>query len=395
VPTPTDGPRRSKRTCVPGDTGSLARAAATLAHELEARAPQGERGDRVRRALNRLESLAPEQRLAELPEVFLDVAHELGANEPHPGEALEALRALVREQHAELLSVPAFAQVVESDQRRSGMLAWLLRENVDRLERVHHEMAARESELEATRRDRDQLEAERRALARELDHLRPLADAGLLAAGVAHDLKNLLQAVAGHADMARAALPPSAEAAPHLRKVILAADHAAELSRRIVRWSKAEPGCPEPLDLSQVAAEVVDLVAPGAPEHVQIRSALEERLPMVMADPTDVRRIILNLVVNAWQAIGDAEGEVRIATGAAEGRERGAWLEVGDDGRGMDGETRDRLFEPFYSTRGGHGLGLSTVRTLVERQGGSIEVWSEPGRGARLRVTLPAAGRAI
>ena len=383
-------PRRADRARSIEETTLLVAAAQELARDLGTRAPAGPRGERVHAAIARLVAAEPDRCLAQLPDVFLDVVHELGANEPHPGETLESLRTLVRERHSALLRLPAFAQVIEADQRRSGMLAWLLRENVDRLERMHHEMAGRESELEAVKRDRDQLEGERRALARELDHLRPLADAGLLAAGVAHDLKNLLQAVAGHADMARAALAPSNEAAPHLRKTILAAEHAAELSRRIVRWAKAERGVAEPLDLSAVVAEVLDLVAPGAPQDVLLRPLLAEGLPLVLADPTDVRRIVLNLVVNAWQAIGERKGEIRISTGRAEGREPGTWLEVGDDGRGMDGETRDRLFEPFYSAHGGQGLGLATVRTLVERQGGTIEVWSEPARGARFRVTLPA-----
>ena len=383
-------PRRADRARSIEETTLLVAAAQELARDLGTRAPAGPRGERVHAAIARLVAAEPDRCLAQLPDVFLDVVHELGANEPHPGEALESLRTLVRDRHSALLRLPAFAQVIEADQRRSGMLAWLLRENVDRLERMHHEMAGRESELEAVKRDRDQLEGERRALARELDHLRPLADAGLLAAGVAHDLKNLLQAVAGHADMARAALAPSNEAAPHLRKTILAAEHAAELSRRIVRWAKAERGVAEPLNLSAVVAEVLDLVAPGAPQNVLLRPLLAEGLPLVLADPTDVRRIVLNLVVNAWQAIGERKGEIRISTGRAEGREPGTWLEVGDDGRGMDGETRDRLFEPFYSAHGGQGLGLATVRTLVERQGGTIEVWSEPARGARFRVTLPA-----
>ncbi len=386
-------PRRSSRLEALGETPALAAAALSLARDLLERAPEGVRGDRVRKVIERLEALNPTERVEQLPDLFLDVAHELGAGEPHPGEALESLRLMVREKHSDLLKLPTFARVVEADQRRSGMLAWLLRENVDRLERVHQEMAGRQSELESAKRDRDQLEAERRALARELDHLRPLADAGLLAAGVAHDLKNLLQAVTGHTDMARAALPPSSEAAPHLRKAIIAADHAAELSRRIVRWARAERGTPEPTDLSELTAEVLDLVAPGAPTHAHLHTTLADNLPLVLADPTDLRRIVLNRVVNAWQAIGDDNGEVRVTTGAAEGREPGAYLEVKDTGRGMDGETRDRLFEPFYSTHGGHGLGLATVRALVERQGGTIEVWSEPARGARFRVTLPASPR--
>lgn len=361
-----------------------------LAKELKALAPDGPAGQNVRDAIERFADQPPAQQILQLPGTFLEVARELGAGKPRPGEVLEMLRELVRERHAELLQIPAFAQVIEADQRRSGMLAWLLRENVDRLERTHQELAARETELDSVRRDRDQLEAERRALAREVDHLRPLADAGLLAAGISHDLKNTLQALAGHADMARAALPPTAEPAQHLRKAILASEHAAELSRRIVQWAGAERGSPEPSSLSTLTAEVIDLVAPGVPPNVRVQVSLADELPLILVDPTDLRRIILNLMVNAWQAIGERDGVIRVTTGIHDGREPGAWLEVGDDGSGMDGETRDRLFEPFYSAHGGCGLGLATVRTLVERQGGTIEVWSEPAHGARFRVTLPA-----
>jgi signal transduction histidine kinase len=271
------------------------------------------------------------------------------------------------------------------------MLEWLLQENVHRLERMNSELGGQAAETERLRRELSQLETERAQLAQELARSRSLADIGMMTAGVVHDFNNLLQAIIGYASLTHDELPADDPRRSTLEQSLDAAGRAAELTRRLMDWAKREPGHAEPCDLGVLTGEVLDLLAPSSPPRALLLRALAPHLPLVMADPTELRRIVLNLMMNAWQAIGERPGEVLVTTGTIEGRERRVFVEVSDDGCGMDEETRMRVFEPFYSTRDqGYGLGLPTVQRLVETLGGTIEVWSEVGRGARFRVALPA-----
>jgi len=259
------------------------------------------------------------------------------------------------------------------------------------LERLRAEVERLRREAERLRSELARVDAEHHTLLQTLEHSHALADVGLLAAGVTHDFNNLLQVIAGHTAHALSTLPqdrPEREALEHVRDAV---ERASELTRRLLSWARQEPGPPKPLDVNTIVTDVLELVTASAPAQVRHERMLASDLPPVLADPSDVRRVVLNLVVNAWEAIGDRPGEVRIMTGVHEGREPAIQIEVEDDGRGMDEETRGRAFEPFFSTRGGgSGLGLPTVRRMVEKLGGSIEVWSEPGHGTRFRVNLPA-----
>jgi signal transduction histidine kinase len=160
-------------------------------------------------------------------------------------------------------------------------------------------------------------------------------------------------------------------------------------------WAKQEKSTPQPFDVSKLADEVLDLISSSAPPKVRLSRSLASSLPAALANAADTRRIVLNLVVNAWQAIGAEPGEVCVTTGLTEEREAHVFVEVSDDGCGMSDETRLRIFDPFFTTRDeGCGLGLPMVARLVEKHGGRLEVWSEPGHGARFRVSLPLAPRA-
>jgi signal transduction histidine kinase len=344
----------------------------------------------ARRALRRLERSDDLALRHGLPAAYAALVRAL-AEAGDPDDPAAELRTLVHRRFPTLLREPALAQVVEADARRTGALSWLLRENAGRLELLAGELAGRDAEIDRLRQERERLREENRLLRRELEYAAPRAEVGLMAAGVAHDLNNLLQVVTGVAALARAGRGDTPGALDRIEQAGL---RAAELSRRLVGWAADEP-CPAALaSLNAVAEEVLDLLASSAPERVLLRRALAPGLPDVIGDPCQLRRVVLNLVVNAWHAIGADEGEVVVATGADEGRRPGAWLEVRDSGRGMDEATRDRVFEPFFSTReGGSGLGLATVQRIVESLDGRIEVWSEPGAGARFRVTLPAVTR--
>lgn len=352
---------------------------------LEARIPSGAAGRHARRALERLMDQPEADRLDALPEAITRFEHALVQSGRDAGEVHDELRELVREQHAALLREPAVAHVIEAPYRRADMLSWLLRENVGRSERMSAETQRLQQELARAL-------AEREMLSHELERQRALAEVGLLAAGVAHDFNNVLQVIAGHTAMVRGAISPEHPERESLDKAIAATRRAAELSRRMLELARQESAPAQPFDLNAVVSEVLELVTPSVPRHVRLDAELAEALPPVFADPTDVRRIVLNLVVNAWQAIGPEDGHVRVRTGPGTARARMPWFEVADDGCGMSSETRERIFEPFFTTRpDGRGLGLPMVHQLVEKHGGTLEVWSESGKGTRFRVSLPEA----
>lgn len=365
-----------------------------LAADLRHLAPPGPCGERALAAIERLLDLPEALRPAALPGAFEEFALACAAAAPDPDRALEELCSLVRERHASLLADRAFAFVVEARQRRAGMLAWLLRQNVAGLGRARAELHARADEIARLREERRCAEAQLRVLEDDLCRSRMLADRGLCAAGLAHDFNNLLQAILAHASIALDRLPEGDSTRPALEQILEVAGRASELSRGLSRWDHCAPVAALPAELNPHVEYVLELLAASTPGHVEVRPALAARLPRAAVDPTDLRRIVLNLVMNAWQAIGPRPGTVRVATGTA-GDDAGrlVYVEVEDDGPGIADDVRARLFEPFHTTRErGLGLGLANVRLLVERSGGRIEVWSGPGQGARFRASFPVAG---
>jgi len=268
------------------------------------------------------------------------------------------------------------------------MLAWLLRDQVARIEQADRDVDPAVAADAPLRLELARLREEHATVVRELEQRRAQADIGLMAAGMVHDFNNILTVITGHASIARSTAGPRERESLDL--VLQAAHRASELSRTLLRWVRHGRPEPEPVDVSSVVREVLDLLAISAPSRVLTVRHLSAGLPAVLSDAIDLRRVVLNLVVNAWQAVGDGPGEVRVATGASGDQAREVWLEVVDDGRGMNPDVSGRIFEPFFSTRdGGTGLGLATVHSIVERNGGRIEVWSQPGRGARFLVSLP------
>ncbi len=238
-------------------------------------------------------------------------------------------------------------------------------------------------ELERARFERDRAVAALRAF----DAIRPTVDS-LEARGLAHDLRNLLQAIVGHGMRVAALVGDRPEVQEHLQLVQRAAERAATLTERLV--SPPPPGTrPTRCDANAVLTELADLLEPCAPAGVRFERAFDADLPPLAIAEDDLRQIALNLMVNAWQALSAHGGHVRLVTRRA--RDRGV-VEVSDDGDGMDASVLGRIFEPFFSTRsGGCGLGLATVQTLLRRAGGDVRVSSRPGRGTSFVVGLPLA----
>jgi signal transduction histidine kinase len=252
-----------------------------------------------------------------------------------------------------------------------------------RLERALHRANA-ELEERVRARTAELAEAQRR-----LAEAERLEAVGRVAGAVAHDFNNILTAVSGHAELARlkTADPVLQQ---HLDQIHAAGQRAAELARRLM--ASARPPRPEPraVDLPELVREVVGQVGPTLPPGITVGLALPEAGAVVQADPGQLHQVLMNLCVNARDAM-PAGGRLELAVARIDG-----WVEltVADTGQGMDESVRARLFEPYFTTKEpgkGNGLGLATVRAIVRQHQGTITVASAPGAGARFTVRLPAA----
>ncbi len=224
---------------------------------------------------------------------------------------------------------------------------------------------------------------------------------GRLAGGVAHDFNNMLFAIAGHADHLVRRLPEGDRLGRNAVEIKKAAERAANLTGQLLAFSRKQVVAPRVLDLNAVVAGIGPMLRSLIGEHIEIATDLDPALARVSADPGQVDQVILNLCVNARDAMEEG-GRLTIATrnvrvpGAGEG-EGYVELAVRDTGTGMTPEVQAHLFEPFFTTKEqgkGTGLGLSTVYGNVGRSGGHTPVESAPGRGSEFRVRLPAGGSA-
>ena len=243
-----------------------------------------------------------------------------------------------------------------------------------------------------------------RHLEEELRQAQKMETLGTLAGGIAHDFNNQLTAILGNCRFAESALPEGHEAAPALADLASAAEHCAELTRSLLAFARRAPSEPRASDVAQVAREVERVLRATLPSRIRCEVELGPELRPAHVDPTQLQQILLNLCVNARDAI-PSEGSIQLgvrnrSVSDAEGRElgiaAGAYVEarVRDDGVGMDPQTRSRVFDPFFTTKphgAGTGLGLAVVYGLVRGQGGWIGVDSELGRGASFQVLLPVS----
>ena len=244
-----------------------------------------------------------------------------------------------------------------------------------------------------------------RALEEQLRQSQKMETLGTLAGGVAHDFNNQLTAILGNARLALDSVPEDPELRGTLLELERAAEHCAQLTRGLLTFARRAPARQQAIDAARAVFEVVALLRPTLPQSIAIRVETDPGLLAGLGDPTQIQQILLNLCVNARDAIGDA-GEIKIearnrtlraedSAGRPNARPgRFLALSVRDDGAGMDARTLERIFDPFFTTKplgAGTGLGLAIVYGLVRANQGWIEVESEPGRGSLFRVWLPAA----
>jgi len=248
---------------------------------------------------------------------------------------------------------------------------------------------------------------ERKILEKSLRQSQKMEAIGQLAGGVAHDFNNLLQAIIGYTQVAMETLPPDAPVRADLQQSINAGQKAATLTRQLLAFSRRQILQPKDVDLNQLVGGFLRMLERVIGEHVTLQFRPAENLGTVSVDPGQIEQVIMNLVLNARDAMPDG-GSILIQTSNADissaYKTSHPWasegpyvmLTVTDTGCGMDEATQSRIFEPFFSTKPegeGTGLGLATVYGIIKQHGGFISLYSEPGHGTSFKIFLPLVNR--
>lgn len=228
-----------------------------------------------------------------------------------------------------------------------------------------------------------------------------LESLGVLAGGVAHDFNNFLGCILADADVTLSGLEGNSPARDGLERIEAVAVRASQIVRQIISYTGEEQQHPEPVDLSSLVREMLQLLRVCIPKNITLSIRVPESLPLSLGNAAQLRQVIMNLVLNAGEAIGDGDGEI-IITGKLGHPVIGSpndgelcesecvCLEVLDTGVGMTPDVQSRIFDPFFSTKfAGRGLGLAAVQSIIRNHGGSIQVTSAPGGGTTFRVFLP------
>jgi signal transduction histidine kinase len=284
-------------------------------------------------------------------------------------------------------------------------------------EQLERRVAERTTELETANKalqaeiiERELAEEERRRVQVKLLHAQKLESLGVLSGGIAHDFNNLLVGILGNAGLALLELPADSPAALTLHDIETAALRAAELTRQLLAYAGKGQFVVGPVNLSWLVEEMSTLLGTAVAKNARLDLQIEEAIPSVEADATQLRQVVMNLITNASEAIGTANGTIALRTGVMDADR--AWLadaqlgaglaagpyafvEVEDDGHGMHPATLARIFDPFFTTKfTGRGLGLAAVLGIVRAHHGAIRVTSAPGRGTTIRIVFPAGGEA-
>ena len=250
-------------------------------------------------------------------------------------------------------------------------------------------------------------EIEREKLDRKMQETQKLESLGVLAGGIAHDFNNLLTSILGNASIAQIELPAGSSVQDCLEQITEASLRAADLCKQMLAYSGRGRFIVQKLDLGQLVEQTAQMLQISISKKAILRFHLEKGLPSIEADATQIRQVIMNLVINASEAIGDENGVIRLSTGLTrvdrqylrgmlmdpdlpEGEY--VFLEVADTGSGMSPETIAKIFDPFFTTKfTGRGLGLAAVLGIVRGHQGALKVYSEMGKGTTFKLLFPAA----
>ncbi len=248
-------------------------------------------------------------------------------------------------------------------------------------------------------------EKERKQHQEKMEHVQRLESLGVLAGGIAHDFNNILTAILGNAELARIKIDTSSQAQHYIKHITQASQKAANLCRQMLAYSGKGQFIIQATNLSDLVVEMNQLLSVTLPKNVVLRLDLSKQLPAIDADVTQLQQVIMNLVINASEAIGEHSGAISIATGVVridqdylattfvdEELKEGlyVYLEVSDTGCGMDDETHARIFEPFFTTKfTGRGLGMAAILGIVRGHEGAIKSYSELGKGTTFKLFFP------
>jgi PAS domain S-box-containing protein len=253
---------------------------------------------------------------------------------------------------------------------------------------------------------RKRAEEERLEMERRLQQTQKLESLGLLAGGVAHDFNNLLMAILGHADLALQEVPPMSPVRERIQEIIQASRRAAGLCLQMLAYVGKGQSELKRVDLPALVEEMTHLLKTSINKKAILNLNFEQGLPPIQADANQIRQIVMNLIINASEAIGERGGVITVSIGARESDLEYlrktclkndlpaglyVYLEVSDTGCGMDEETLQRIFEPFFTTKfTGRGLGLAAALGLVQTHNGALCLQSAPGKGTTFTVLFPA-----
>jgi len=257
--------------------------------------------------------------------------------------------------------------------------------------------------------DRKVIENEREALETKMLQAQKLESLGVMAGGIAHDFNNILTSIIGNADLALMRIDKESPAIDNLQRIAQSATRAADLAKQMLAYSGKGKFVVEEIDLNKLLEEMLHMLEVSISKKTVLRLHLTPALPTVAADATQIRQIVMNLVINASEAIDDKSGVISITTGCldcdrsylkdvwldeniTEGQY--VYLEIADTGCGMDSHTVSKLFDPFFTTKfTGRGLGMAAVLGIVRGHKGAIKVYSEQGSGSSFKILLPASNR--
>jgi PAS domain S-box-containing protein len=256
---------------------------------------------------------------------------------------------------------------------------------------------------------REGTERERKKIERQLLDMQKLESLGILAGGVAHDFNNLLTSILGNANLARLALGEGSPVLHNVSQIEQASRTAANLCQQLLAYSGRGRLDAKELDLGELVREAADLLRLSLGDHATLQFALAAHLPTIVADSAQIRQVLLNLVINAAEAVNRRDGVITLTTRLqaidapwlAEARvgqdiRPGDYvcLELADNGPGLSPETQARIFEPFFTTKAeGRGLGLAAALGVMRSHHGALHLWSETGRGTRFCLAFPPHGR--
>jgi len=248
---------------------------------------------------------------------------------------------------------------------------------------------------------------QQRKLEAQLLQTQKLESLGVLAGGIAHDFNNLLAAIIGNAELAKRRLNPGSGALINIERIEKSTERAADLARQMLAYSGKGKFVVERIDLNELLEEMLHMLEVSISKNAVLRLNLHRPLPSIMADATQIRQIVMNLVINASEAISARSGFISITTTSmfcdnrylrtiwlAENLPAGHYtcLEIADTGCGMSKETLGKLFDPFFTTKfTGRGLGMSAVLGIVRGHQGAIRVYSEPGQGSTFKILFPTS----